>query len=100
MKAHNYYVYITTNPAKTVLYTGMTNDLIRRIQEHYENRGKSDSFAGKYYCYNLVYWEHHPYVLNAIEREKELKGWIQVKKNTRIADLNPQWKFLNDEILA
>lgn len=100
MKEHNYYVYITTNPSRNVLYIGMTNDLLRRVQEHYENRGKLDSFAGKYYCYNLIYWEHHRYVLNAIDREKELKGWMRAKKNALIAAFNPQWKFLNSEIIA
>lgn len=46
----NYFVYITTNPAKTVLYTEMTNDIVRRMKEHFLNRGKSKTFAGKYYC--------------------------------------------------
>ncbi len=100
MREHNYYVYMVTNPAKTVLYTGMTNNLVRRIQEHEDNRGKPETFAGKYHCFNLIYWEHHQYVLNAVEREKELKGWTRAKKNALIAEFNPDWKFLNDEILA
>ncbi|WP_317195361.1 GIY-YIG nuclease family protein [Rufibacter roseolus] len=49
MKDHNYFVYITSNPGKTVLYTGVTNDLEVRLQQHKENRGKPESFAGKYY---------------------------------------------------
>ena len=53
MPNHNYYVYITTNPHKTVLYTGLTNDLRRRIIEHFNNRGNKNLFAGKYYCYYL-----------------------------------------------
>ena len=79
MKQHNYYVYIVTNFAKIVLYTGMTNDIERRLIEHYQNRGKA-TFAGKYYCYNLLYYEWHQYVQHAIEREKEIKGWT-VKRN-------------------
>lgn len=57
MKQHNYFVYITSNPTKTVLYVGLTNDLKVRLQQHKENRGKSETFAGKYYCYKLLYYE-------------------------------------------
>ena len=57
MKDHNYFVYIITNPRKTVLYTGMTNDLSVRVQQHYENRGNKKTFAGRYYCYKLLYFE-------------------------------------------
>ena len=69
----NYFTYITTNPRKTVLYVGVTNDLERRLTEHYENRGKPEAFAGKYYCYNLLYSERHLKMIHAIEREKEIK---------------------------
>ena len=98
MPNYAFYVYITTNPDKSVLYTGMTNDLIRRLEEHYDSRGQSDKFAGKYHCYNLVYWEYHKYVSHAIEREKEIKGWRREKKISLIESLNPEWKFLNAEI--
>lgn len=54
---NTYYVYIATNPTKTVLYTGVTNNLQQRMFQHYENRGKPETFAGKYYCYNLIYFE-------------------------------------------
>lgn len=56
------------------MYTGMTNNLSRRLQEHYNNRGDDKTFAGRYYCYNLVYYEYTNYVLNAIRREKEIKA--------------------------
>ena len=98
MSPYTFYVYITTNSDKTVLYTGMTNDLVRRMQEHYESRGQADKFAGKYYCYNLIYWEYHQYVRNAIDREKEIKGWRREKKINLIESMNSEWKFLNDEI--
>ncbi|WP_349361767.1 GIY-YIG nuclease family protein [Hymenobacter sp. H14-R3] len=49
-----YYVYITTNPAKTVLYIGVTGSLPRRLGQHYDNRGTDDTFAGRYFCYNLL----------------------------------------------
>lgn len=76
----------------------MTNDLPTRLQQHYENRGNPKSWAGKHYCYNLVYWERHQFVEHAIEREKEIKKWRREKKNNLIASINPEWKFLNKEI--
>lgn len=95
MKNHNYYIYITTNPAKTVLYTGVTNNLARRMQEHYENRSKKETFAGKFYCYNLIYWERFSHINDAISREKEIKGWTRAKKIELIKTLNPKWNTLD-----
>jgi len=89
-----YYVYITTNPVKAVLYIGVTNDLARRLAQHYENRGNNDTFAGRYFCYNLIYIEQFADIKVAIGREKELKGWARAKKNTLIAVNNPNWDFL------
>ena len=100
MKAHNYFVYITTNPARSVVYVGMTNDLTIRLIQHYENRGNPKTWAGRYYCYNLVWWERHSLVNHAIEREKEIKKWRREKKNQLIESHNPDWKFLNNEIGA
>jgi putative endonuclease len=80
LKNHNYYIYITTNPAKTVLYTGVTNNIARRMQEHYENRGKKETFAGKFYCYNLIYWERFSHINDAISREKEIKAGQKLRK--------------------
>lgn len=77
---YNYFVYITTNPKKTTLYIGGTNDLRIRIQQHFEKRGNQNSFAGKYYCYNLIYYERHSNINHAIEREKEIKKWRREKK--------------------
>jgi putative endonuclease len=98
MKQHNYYVYIVTNPARTVLYIGVSNDLIIRLQQHFDNRGKPETFAGKYHCYNLIYWERFQYIDHAIEREKELKKWRREKKDQLIDVFNPERKFLNTEI--
>lgn len=96
---HNYFVYITTNKLKTVLYTGMTNDLRTRMKQHKEDSfTEKKSFAGKYNCFNLIYWERFQYVTHAIEREKEIKGWKRNKKELLIGSINPEWKFLNDEI--
>ncbi len=100
MKSHNYLVYITTNPARSVIYVGMTNDLQTRLIQHYENRGNPKTWAGKYYCYNLVWWERYVLVDHAIECEKEIKKWRREKKNQLIESDNPDWKFLNSEIGA
>ena len=91
---YNYFIYITTNPGKTVLYIGVTNDLKRRLFEHHENRGKKGTFAGKYYCYNLVYYEHFISIAEAIHREKELKGWSRKKKSILIKTTNPGMDFI------
>ncbi len=67
---HEYFVYITTNPNRKALYIGVTNDVAARLVEHYANRGKPDSFAGKYYFYCLIYLESYQYVEDVIAREK------------------------------
>ena len=98
MRDHNYFVYIITNPKKTVIYIGVTNDLKSRISQHYENRGNPETWAGKYYCHKLVYWERHQYIDDAIAREKEIKKWRREKKNTLIESINPNWNFLNPSL--
>jgi len=95
----NYFVYITTNPKRTVYYTGVTNDLPRRLTEHFENGGNQQTFAGKYYCYKLIYFERFKTPEDAIAREKQLKGWNRSKKEALIKSQNPQLKFLNDLII-
>ena len=94
-----FFVYIITNPSKTVLYTGVTNDLIRRLTEHYFERGNAKTFAGRYYCHNLIYFEKHHTSIGAIEREKEIKDWNRKKKEALINSDNPKWSFLNTEIM-
>lgn len=95
--SHNYFVYILTNYNKSVLYTGVTNDLKRRLFEHKENNNPK-SFTSKYKCYYLLYWERFQFIEHAIEREKEIKGWKRLKKENLIKELNPNLNFLNDEI--
>ncbi len=96
---HNYFVYIVTNKNKSVLYTGVTNDLRRRLYEHEQNsEGEQSHFTGKYKAFYLVYWERFENIKQAIEREKEIKGWKRTKKNKLISDFNAEWKFLNEEI--
>jgi putative endonuclease len=99
MGDHNYFVYITTNFTKRVLYTGMTNDLESRLIEHYLERGKGSTFAGRYHCYWLVYYESHTEVNDAIDREKEIKSWRRDKKERLINSFNPESRFLNGTIM-
>ena len=97
---HNYYVYIITNKYKTVLYIGVTNSLQTRLQQHYQNSLSQDnkSFAGKYNVYFLLLYERYEQIEHAIAREKELKTWSRIKKDELINSVNPEWRFLNDEI--
>ena len=97
---YNFYVYITTNPDRSALYIGVTNDLRRRLYEHTENKGNPKTFAGRYYCYNLVYFEEFQYIHDAIAREKELKGWNRSKKEALIKTKNPDWAFLNNSVCS
>lgn len=95
-KEYNFWVYILTNWKKTVLYVGITNNLrLRLVQHYYANRGKPETFAGRNYCYNLVYYEWHQYVLNALTREKEIKQMSREGKEALISEANPEWKFFN-----
>ena len=86
-------VYITTNPRKTVFYTGVTNDLKRRMREHEKNRGNNKTFAGKYYCRKLIYWEEFESPKEAIDREKEIKLLNRSKKLDLIKTKNPKLLF-------
>lgn len=90
-----YYVYLLTNPKRTVLYTGVTNDLVRRLEEHIENENNRRTFAGRYFCNLLMHWEEFGDINQAIAREKEIKGWRREKKNALVEVNNPQWKELN-----
>ena len=87
-----FWVYILTNQADSILYIGVTNDLVRRINEH---RAKiHDGFSQKYHLSKLVYLEESNDPLSAIEREKQLKRWTRAKKISLIQQLNPYWKDL------
>ena len=93
-----YSFYITTNSNRNVLYCGVTNDLQQRVIEHYLCRGVPDTFAGRFYCYWLLYYEDYKYINDAISREKEVKKWRREKKEALINTFNPERKFLNFEI--
>jgi putative endonuclease len=96
---HNYFVYILTNKNKTVVYTGVTNDLEVRLRQHKENKENKFAFTKKYNCYYLVYFERFENIEYAIEREKEIKGWTREKKNALIELNNKNWDFLNDSVV-
>lgn len=95
---HNYYVYIITNFKKTVLYTGVTNDLKTRLFWHRNPEPFSKSFTAKYKCFFLLYYEHFADIDQAINREKQIKGWTRKKKEIMISEFNSSWSFLNDTI--
>ena len=88
-----YYVYILTNKTKTVLYTGVTNNLQRRVQEHRSNL-KQNSFTSKYKVYMLVYYETTTDITSAIAREKQIKNLLRKKKEELINQMNPTWADL------
>jgi putative endonuclease len=99
MKDHNYFVYIITNKSKSVLYTGVTNDLVVRLHQHREDAlGKQKHFAGRYSCYYLLFFERFENINQAIAREKQIKGWKRERKIDLISSFNKDWKFLNDTI--
>ncbi len=91
------YVYILTNPTRTVLYIGVTNDLTRRLFEHSEGRGNVAKFTGKYQADLLIYFELCADAPQAIAREKQLKGWTRAKKVALINGFNPDWKEIDLE---
>ena len=74
MQPKVYYVYVLTNERKTVLYTGVTNDLLQRITEHYKYRGQQHSFTSRYHVYYLLWFEPHKYINNAIARDKRMEA--------------------------
>ncbi|MBZ0182708.1 MAG: GIY-YIG nuclease family protein [Melioribacteraceae bacterium] len=92
---NQFFVYIITNKNNTVLYTGMTNNLIRRIYEH-KNK-LIDGFSKKYNCEKLGWYEIHETSFNAIAREKQLKAGSRKKKIELIEKLNHDWEDLSKE---
>jgi len=89
MRRSEYYIYIMTNKRNGVLYTGVTNNLKRRVEEHKTIRGSY--FTTKYKLKLLVYYEIYSDPINAIQREKQIKAGSRQKKITLIETMNPQW---------
>ncbi len=92
-----YYIYIMTNAHNTVLYTGATNNLVRRAYEHREHL--SGGFTGKYQVTKLVYYEQCDSPETAINREKQLKAGSRQKKLDLIMISNPEFRDLYPEIV-
>ena len=90
-----YYVYILTNYSNKVLYTGVTNNLERRVYEHKNKLVKG--FTEKYNVHKLVYFDSTTDVKVAIEREKQIKGCTRLKKIELIESMNPEWKDLSED---
>lgn len=100
MKKEKYYfVYISTNnPRHTVLYVGVTKNVINRDNQHKIKLNKN-SFTAKYNVGKLVYYETFTNIRNAISREKQIKGWTRIKKINLINTINPEWDDLIEESL-
>ncbi len=94
----NYYVYLMTNKNNTVIYTGITNDLVRRVYEH-KNHLDKKSFTAIYNVEKLVYFEAATDAYHAIEREKQIKTWNRKRKEKLINVKNPKWEDLYESIL-
>ena len=93
-----YYVYILSNRLNTVIYTGVTMNLVCRVYEH-KHHLDPNSFTAKYDVNKLVYYESTSDVKTAIEREKQIKGWNRKRKNKLVESKNPSWVELYDTIL-
>jgi putative endonuclease len=91
---HRYFVYILSSKTKR-LYVGVTNDLERRVTQH--KRREVEGFTSRYNIDRLVYYEETNDVWAALNREKQLKGWMRVRKLELIGDVNPEWHDLAAE---
>lgn len=92
MRDHSYFVYILANKPNGTLYVGVTNDLVRRVQEHRE--GLVPGFTKRHGVKELVYFEHHGDINTAIMREKRIKRWLRKWKLELIERDNPRWRDL------
>ena len=93
-----YYVYILSNSNRNVIYTGVTNDLVRRVYEH-KNHLDKGSFTSRYNVENLVFYEVTTDIDSAIAREKQIKGWNRKRKEKLIEARNPNWNDLYEQML-
>ncbi|PKN37997.1 MAG: endonuclease [Deltaproteobacteria bacterium HGW-Deltaproteobacteria-2] len=92
-----YYVYILASKKNGTLYIGVTGDLVKRIYEHKQNL--TDGFTNEYNIHDLVYYEHHKEIEEAILREKQMKKWNRKWKIRLIEEKNFEWKDLYNEIV-
>jgi putative endonuclease len=87
-----------TNRYNTVIYTGVTDDLAKRVGQHKE--GLTPGFTKQYGCDKLVYFEGYSEISVAIEREKRIKGGSRLRKIKLIESINPNWRDLYDEVIG
>ena len=92
-------VYILANLNRSVLYVGVTSDLLKRIPEHRE-RLNPQSFTSRYRVDRLVHFEPFQDIVAAIEREKQLKSWTRAKKIALVEKSNREWRDLWPEVVA
>lgn len=97
MKSKQYFVYIMSNKIRTVLYVGITSNLIKRVWEHKNNVVKG--FTKKYRVHDLVYYEIFDNSTNAIEREKQIKSWSRKRKDELIKTMNPKLRDLYEDLI-
>ncbi|MDP8212942.1 MAG: GIY-YIG nuclease family protein [Candidatus Zapsychrus exili] len=95
MRDNDYYVYMLANKHNNVLYTGVTNNLERRVYEH-KNK-LVDGFSKKYNCDKLVWFEHTECIEGAILKEKQMKKWKREIKDREINKINSQWRDLSED---
>lgn len=91
------FAYIMSNTNNSVIYTGSTSDLRRRVIQH-KTKEFSNSFTARYNIKKLVYYEYFFYMEEALSREKQIKSWSRKKKNDLIITMNEEWKDLYLEI--
>lgn len=91
------YVYILSNSKRTVLYTGVTSDLLERVYNH--KKGKGCTFSARYKTYYLMYYKVHQSMYEAITREKQIKKWKREWKMKLIKSINPELKDLWNDVL-
>lgn len=96
-KQKQYYIYILTNIHNTVLYTGVTSNLGRRVYEH--KSGTGSAFSRRYHADKLVYYEIFGDPATAIAREKQIKAGSRQKKIDLVNSMNAEWRDLYEEIL-
>jgi len=97
MRERYYYVYINTNRWNSVLYTGVTNNLLNRSYQH-KNKNSKISFTAKYKADKLVYYEVFNNINDAISREKQIKGGSRKKKIELIKTINQKWRDLSEDL--
>lgn len=92
-----YYVYILASGRNGTIYTGVTNDILRRVHEHKTEAVRG--FTSRYGVKRLVWFDVHPSISNAIQREKNLKHWPRAWKLTLIEAANPDWRDLYEDLM-